>query len=259
MKFSKYQGAGNDFIVIEDRGSRFLPNQIKQLCDRRYGIGGDGLILTRKGSCVDAHMEIFNADGTQAEMCGNGLRCLAYYLIDEGLKKEKITIQVGEKVYTAQQDGDDMVIDMGQVQIIEEDKTLEGLSYYHINSGVPHLVHFSEDIDREDFVEVAKALRNHKHFSPSGVNVNFVRLSSSHLFEVRTYERGVEDETLSCGTGATAVCVAAWKKYGLYGNLEVEFRSKERLQFDLLVSDALLVGIYMRGQATRIFQGEVRL
>ena len=89
MKFSKYQGAGNDFIVIEDRGSRFLPNQIKQLCDRRYGIGGDGLILTRKGSSVDAHMEIFNADGTQAEMCGNGLRCLAYYLIDEGLKKEK--------------------------------------------------------------------------------------------------------------------------------------------------------------------------
>lgn len=258
MKFSKYQGTGNDFIVITDSGCHLHSSQIRRLCDRRYGIGGDGLILIKQSDETDACIEIFNADGNSADMCGNGLRCVVQYLLDHGLEKKGFTLTVGDKSYSATVDEGEIVIDMGVPKILEEG-TMSELPYYHIDSGVPHFVHFCDELNRDDFIQIAQDLRHHQHFSPSGVNVNFVKLLPSCLLQVRTYERGVEDETLSCGTGATAACVAAWRKYGIKGKIEVEFCSRERLRFDLLATDSLLHGIYMRGHAMHVFEGELEL
>lgn len=254
MHFSKYQGTGNDFILVEES---LPPDQIKQLCDRRYGVGADGLILMSDGGESDARITIYNADGNVAEMCGNGLRCVACYLRDQGLTKKCLTIQTDHKRYTAHVEGEVISIDMGKAEIIEKGCMLNGLSYDLIDTGVPHLVHFCEEMKQGDFTELAKGLRNHSHFSPSGVNVNFVKLLPSRALCVRTYERGVEDETFSCGTGAAAACVAAWSRFGIRGVIEVTFHSGESLQFDLLASDDLLQGIEMKGQAKRVFQGQI--
>ncbi|WP_420422018.1 diaminopimelate epimerase [Simkania sp.] len=258
MRFYKYQGTGNDFILIESDTAHFPPHQIKQLCDRRYGIGGDGLIFVRRKVDADAEMEIYNADGMRAEMCGNGLRSLIQYLIDRGNSQESFTIAAGGKLYEAVVEAGEIVVEMGVPKILEEGK-IEGLSFFHIDSGVPHFVHFCNDIRQADFPQIAQGLRHHSHFSPSGVNVNFVKLLPSCLLQVRTYERGVEGETHSCGTGGAAACVAAWKKYGIKGLVEVEFPSQERLRFDLLAHDDLLRGMSMRGHAAYVFEGEIGL
>jgi diaminopimelate epimerase len=254
MKFTKYQGTGNDFILIEDHRSSFPLSKVKTVCDRRYGVGADGLILIKQQTTLDALIEIFNADGSSAEMCGNGLRCVAQYLKDRGNKKQRLKIGVGDRRYEACFDKEQIVIEMGIPKLIEKGE-LNHLPFYHLNSGVPHFVHFCQTLEQEDFTRIAANLRHHAHFSPYGVNVNFVKIVSSSLFRIRTYERGVEEETFSCGTGATAACMAAWKQFGMKGKIDVEFRSKERLQFDLLVVNDLLDQIYMRGTAVCTFEG----
>ena len=258
MRFSKYHGTGNDFIVIAGHAKQVLPDEIKRLCRRRYGIGADGLIFVQPKADAAAAVSVFNADGKEAEMCGNGLRCVAQFLLDHGCKKKELTLFVGAKRYLIRIEGQDILIDMGIPFIIEEG-TLNGLSYLHINSGTSHFIHFCEDLCRSDFGQIAQNLRYHKHFSPSGVNINFVKLFPSRLLQMRTYERGVEGETPSCGTGAAAACVAAWKKFGIQGEIEVEFHSQERLQFDLLAKDGLLKGLVMRGRAIGVYQGELKV
>lgn len=258
MRFYKYQGTGNDFILIESETAHFPTHQIKQLCDRRYGIGADGLIFVRRPSNADAEMEIYNADGMRAEMCGNGLRSLVQFLIDRGNRQKSFTIVASGKLYKADVEEGKIIVDMGVPKILEEG-TIDGLSFFHIDSGVPHFVHFCDDMHQGGFSQIARGLRYHPHFSPSGVNVNFAKLLPSCLLQVRTYERGVEGETHSCGTGGAAACVAAWKKYGIKGLLEVEFPSQERLQFDLLAHDDLLRGLSMRGHAAYVFEGEIGL
>lgn len=258
MRFYKYQGTGNDFILIEDDEAHFPPKKIKQLCDRRYGIGGDGLIFVRRPSDADAEMEIYNADGNRAEMCGNGLRSLVQYLIDRGNPQTSFKIAASGKFYSAHVEQGEIVVEMGVPKVLEEG-TIEGLPFFHIDSGVPHFVHFCDDIHQADFPYIAQKIRHHSYFSPSGVNVNFVKLLPSCLLQVRTYERGVEGETHSCGTGGAAACVAAWKKYGIKGLVEVEFPSQERLRFDLLADDDLLRGMSMRGNAAYVFEGDIEL
>ena len=265
ISFSKYQGAGNDFILVDDRDKTFAlcPQHICRLCHRQYGIGGDGFILLQPSKAADYKMRIFNADGEETEMCGNGLRCLVSFLRDLGIDQSAYQIEIAGKSYFCRFKGDSVVISMGAYQIIQEKGEIEiqneKFSFTWVNTGVPHLVCFVESLEIPHFLKKARALRSHPYFSPSGVNVNFAKMDSYNTLRVRTYERGVERETLSCGTGATAVCVAAWKAYGIRERVQVIFSSQERLEFDLLVRNEILEEMNMSGPVTHVFTGKVEI
>jgi len=253
MNFFKYQGTGNDFLLMEDQKERLSPDQIQKLCHRRYGVGADGVVYYQKGA--PTLITIFNADGSHAPMCGNALRCVVQHLIDEGDTQTKWTLQVGSQTYHAFYQQNQISVEMGVPQLLSPKQALENVSFYHIDSGTRHLVIFGEQLEEATFLKKARWLRKHPRFSPLGVNVNFATLISPSYFHVRTYEKGVEAETFSCGTGGAAVCMAAWKEYGLTGSIEVEFHSKERLRYDLLIDGHSLQGMNMKGKAKRVFAG----
>ncbi len=254
MEFVKYQGTGNDFILILDENKRLLPHQIKKLCHRRYGVGADGVILFKKENSLGGEMFFFNSDGIKATMCGNGLRCLARHLFDEKLFFNHVRIKISGRYYEAFQRPDKIEVDMGKAHLLEETP-----SHYLVDSGVLHFITFKEDLNQSHFLAKARQIRYQNRFAPFGVNVNFVKFFSTNHLEMRTYEKGVEDETLSCGTGAMAACIAAWKKYGIWGEIHVRFRSKEMLRLNLLLKKGNLDRIYMSGDALKVFKGTIEL
>ena len=254
--FSKYEGTGNDFILIDDRRGEFpiVKEQIVRKCHRQFGIGADGLILLQPSKKADFCMRIFNADGTEAEMCGNGLRCLVHFLKKLHITGDTFQIETLDRVYGCTIEKEKVSIRMGKPQWFEENGVLslgdERIEYSWLHMGVPHLIVFVEDLLVDDFHEKGKLLRNHPHFAPFGVNVTFAKVESSTLIRIRTFERGVEKETLACGTGASAVCAAAWKKGVIDTNVIIEFLSKEQLQFSLNNNE-----IYMKGPVRNVFDG----
>ncbi len=249
FSFSKYEGTGNDFILIDDRDEIFPinPKKISQLCRPRYGIGADGLLLLQSSEKGDFAMRIFNRDGSEAEMCGNGLRCLIQFLSDLGEKKGKFEIETVKKIYPCRISHEGIQIEMGIPKILEE----KGSETF-LEVGVPHFVTFVKDLSRFD-------LEAKDRFSVFGVNINYAKIDRSKVIYVRTFERGVENETFSCGSGATAVCMAAWKQFGIAGPVDVVFGSKEQLHFEILTEKKRLTGITMSGDVRHVFDGKVRL
>lgn len=249
LTFSKYEGTGNDFILIDDREEVFPLESadISKLCHRQYGIGADGLILMRPSTKGDISMRIVNSNGQEAEMCGNGLRCLVDFLCRKEGKRGDVRVETLEKVYECHWGEEGIRVKMGLPEVIQKERecTL-------VNVGVPHLVYFVDDLSRFD--SEAK-----KRFSDTGVNINYATIVSHDLIRMRTFERGVENETHSCGTGATAVSFLAAKQHDIRGKVEVEFNSGERLKFDLLMENEILREIYMVGKACHIFDGTVCL
>lgn len=249
LTFSKYEGTGNDFILIDDRAKVFPiePQKISKLCHRQYGIGTDGLILLHPSDKGDFSMRIFNRDGSEAEMCGNGLRCLVQFLVDLGEKKRKFSIETLKKTYLCGIKNGDVYVQMGVPRILEKkgsDMLLE--------VGVPHFVTFTDDLFQFD-------TEARERFSVIGVNINYAKIVPFSSIHMRTFERGVEEETFSCGSGATAVCMAAWKQFGLAGPVNVIFGSGEQLQFEIVTENQDLKGITMTGKARHVFNGKVRL
>ena len=223
------------------------PQKISKLCHRQYGIGTDGLILLRPSAKGDFSMRIFNSDGSEAEMCGNGLRCLIQFLNDLGEKKGKFEIETDKKIYSCKISEGGIRVDMGIPKIIKE-MGLEML----LDVGVAHLVTFVKDLSQFD-------LEAKDRFSVFGVNINYARIDPFNEIHIRTFERGVENETFSCGTGATAVCMAAWKQFGIAGRVKIVFGSGEQLQFETLTEKKLLKGITMSGDVNYVFEGKVRI
>lgn len=228
MKFFKYHGAGNDFILIDNLRDEIpeknKPSLAEKLCHRRFGIGGDGLVLVEGSSVADVKMRIFNPDGSEPEMCGNAIRCLAKYVYDKGVvRKEEIavetlagvkeveaTLEDGEVAYVKVDIGAPIfereeIPAVGRGRLLREKvKTEEGeVEISAVNTGVPHAVVFVEDVEEADVIGMGRAIRYSEIF-PEGANVNFVQRLGENVFKVRTYERGVEDETLACGTGIVA-------------------------------------------------------
>lgn len=249
MNFSKYHGTGNDFVLIDDREEVFsaTPARIQTLCHRRYGIGADGVVLLGLSEKGDYTMRIFNRDGSEAEMCGNGLRCLIQFLLDLGIQKETFLIETQKKNYPCHIKNGAIFVDMGVPTILQE-SPLE----LFLEVGVPHFVKLVEDLSLFD--QEAK-----KEFSRLGVNINYAMLGPCGTLRARTFERGVEQETFSCGSGATAVCMAAWKHMGVQGDVNVEFASGESLPFVINVETDTLKGIEMSGDVSHVFSGKVRL
>lgn len=260
ITFTKLHGNGNDFILIDEMKGTVIPDEMKPefaaiYCDRRFGIGADGVLFISKSDKADVRMRLFQPDKSEAEMCGNGIRCLAKYAFDTNCVKTH-----GFKVETAagvlpvragyDNDGDFMAtITMGAA-VPEATVEIDGLTVYSANTGVPHAVVFVGKADNVNINAVAPKIRNHPHF-PKGTNVNFVEVTGPAEIRIRTYERGVEGETLSCGTGSTASAYAAVKNGKVSGDvIHVETRGGP---LDITMGETLL----MTGPAETVFTGEI--
>ena len=257
LKFYKYQGTGNDFVIVDNfQGNVDLSNeQIAHICDRKFGIGADGLMLLEKSNKYDFEMKYYNADGNLGSMCGNGGRCIVKFAYDINLIDEHAMFLAVDGVHEARIDKEGIVsLEMNDVDaIIKIDN-----STCELNTGSPHYVSFVNDISAIDVFKSGREIRYNDAYSKDGINVNFVAIDGEHL-KIRTYERGVENETLSCGTGVTAAAIAAFN-LGLIksklvtvkamgGNLTVAFESNENKFTNVVLS----------GPANKAFEGTIEL
>ncbi len=265
IKFSKFQGAGNDFIIIDNRDGKLdslSPYQISRLCNRQLGVGADGCLLLENSPIADFRMVLFNSDGSKPRMCGNGLRCFKAYLTLMGYTKESYLIEVASEIYRATTLEDGAIgVEMRPAKILATAMPLlveeESFTCDLIDTGVPHLVLFVDTLDEVPVMRLGPPLRSHSALSSEGANVNFATLLSPYKLALRTYERGVEAETLACGTGATATAISAAlraKRGGLY---EVRVSSGATLKINLTLEGANIGAIFMSGPASPVFHGEI--
>lgn len=249
LSFGKYQGAGNDFLLIDHRAPHFSPSLVPLLCNRKYGVGADGVILLENDSQADFRMRIFNSDGSEAESCGNGLRCLLRFISDLGFPKQNYQIATHDRIVQAGFKGDQIWVQMGQALHLEK-HFLEGHEIYALNTGVPHAVLFSESAD---FLSLARKIRHHEVFQPSGTNVNIAWIGNDGKMYARTFERGVEGETLACGTGAAAVGYIASIYKGFSNPIQVCFAGGV-IEIEVEGNEITLIG-----DARSVFEGEIKI
>ncbi|MDP8230883.1 MAG: diaminopimelate epimerase [Candidatus Gorgyraea atricola] len=257
LKFTKMVGAGNDFVLIDIRDKRQGTRDkgwsrvAQDLCQRKTGVGADGLLVLEKSKRADFRMRIFNADGSEAEMCGNGLRCAALYVGKKG--KAKVETKAG--LYEA------TITGKNRVKIkMEEPKDLKSgfpirvndrrIRVSYVDTGVPHTVVFVQGIEKIDVDSIGRSIRYHKEFKPRGTNVDFVEIIDDKNIKMRTYERGVEGETLACGTGAVAAAIISSVRCQVSG---VNVHTKGGI-LKVYIGHK---GVYLEGEARKVYQGEV--
>jgi diaminopimelate epimerase len=255
IHFYKYQATGNDFVIIDNRETKFTfsNEQIAKICHPKFGVGADGLMLIENHPTLNFHLEYFNSDGTQS-LCGNGCRAAVQFASQLGLVNGKASFAAFDGAHAAE------ILSSGNIRLkmtdVNEIKMI-GNDYF-IYTGSPHYIRFVSDVQNYPVVDEGKKIRYDEQFKPGGTNVNFVELLQDNTIFVRTYERGVENETLSCGTGITAAALAAALKgysspvkiNSLGGNLSVEFKSGQSGTFQ---------EIYLVGPAKMVFKGQLEL
>jgi len=266
LRFTKMNGAGNDFILFDNRtGSIDLDrNQIAQLCDRHRGIGADGVLLLEKPTNrADFRMRYFNADGGEAEMCGNGARCFARFANKVGEQKARISFETPAGVISAELKNDLVTLRMTDpVDLrlnVELPMAAENRTVHFINSGVPHVVIPVAKIDDVDVQHDGAAIRYHKMFSPSGTNVNFIEKRGPNKIAIRTYERGVEDETLACGTGIVASALIFAASEDCEGPVTVLARGGDELQVSFERTGNQFRNVTLTGPAEFVFEGTIEI
>ncbi|UNY98251.1 diaminopimelate epimerase [Zhouia spongiae] len=254
IQFYKYQGTGNDFVMIDNRSMEFPKNNTKlinHLCDRRFGIGADGLILLENDESADFKMVYYNADGNESTMCGNGGRCLVAFAKFLRVIDKEAAFNAVDGLHNAVIEGDIVKLQMIDVEAVESFD-----NHVFLNTGSPHHVQQVEGLERFDVKKEGARLRYGK-YGESGSNINFVEQAGTDIFSVRTYERGVEDETFSCGTGVTAVAIAMYVKEKTDatqitlntpgGQLKVSFEDR----------DGVFENVFLQGPAKQVFKGVV--
>ena len=252
-EFYKYQGTGNDFVMIDDRTQTFPQSQslIENLCNRRFGIGADGLILLQNEVGYNFKMVYFNADGREGSMCGNGGRCAVRFAEFLGLFKSETTFMAVDGEHKATATEQEISLKMGDVQDINQYE-----NYDFINTGSPHYVTFVEDIEKTEVVAEGRKIRYSEQFE-GGTNVNFIQQINHNILYVRTYERGVEDETYSCGTGVTACALSAHLRLGLESPINIITKGGNlKVAFEKLSDSNSFQNIYLIGPAIQVFWGE---
>jgi diaminopimelate epimerase len=267
VRFSKYSGCGNDFILVDHRQPFFPLNDrtlIQKLCHRQLGIGADGIILLEPSSSCDLKMRIFNCDGSEAEMCGNGLRCFAQFIYELGFPKKKYLIQTMHQQLTIEPFHNEVKTSMGDPQEIKLDIDLPldqgNIVAHYLDTGVPHAVIFVDEIEKTPVTDLGNKIRFHSYFAPKGANANFVQKITEKELAIRTYERGVEAETLACGTGATASAVVAALKWQLTPPIAVKTRSRDTLTIDFIQNNnGSITHVTQTGPAVKHFHGEFLL
>lgn len=254
IPFFKYEGAGNDFIMVDNRSGLFKENtkSIENLCDRRFGIGADGLILLENSDGHDFRMVYFNSDGRESTFCGNGGRCIVAFARQLGIVKEEVRFMAKDGFHEAVFEGELVKLRMSDAALPETESALNG---HRIFTGSPHFVQFVELVDSVDVFTEGRRIR--KLFGEEGINVNFVEKQNDGLF-VRTYERGVEDETLSCGTGVTAAALIAAVEAGYKSPIQIRSKGGNlRVEFKVLPDG--FTDVFLTGPARMVFSGLISL
>jgi diaminopimelate epimerase len=258
IDFYKYQGTGNDFVMIDNRLATFPKNNtqlIEHLCDRRFGIGADGLILLENDTETDFRMVYYNSDGNQSSMCGNGGRCLVAFAKKLNVIENNTTFIATDGLHHATISADGLV----SLQMIDVDAIQTTQEFSFLNTGSPHHVQLVEDLEHYNVKENGAAIRYSELYGKQGSNINFVKKIDDTTFSVRTYERGVEDETLACGTGVTAVAIAmnaTGKTNATSIHLNVE-GGKLAVSFDK--KDGHYTNIFLIGPAEFVFKGTIEI
>lgn len=258
IHFYKYQGTGNDFVMIDNRSNDFPKHNtdlINKLCDRRFGVGADGLILLENSEETDFKMVYFNADGNESSMCGNGGRCLVAFANKLEVINESTSFDAIDGLHHATVKNDLVSLQMIDVQKIDAHK-----AYVFLNTGSPHHIQFVDKVNDVDVENEGRKIRNGAPYFEEGTNVNFTEVVNSNTLKVRTYERGVENETLSCGTGVTAAAIAANFESiiedntvhikSLGGELTVSFDRNDNYQYS---------NVILTGPANLVFEGTFEL
>jgi len=263
IKFAKLVASGNDFVLVDCRKKCALPSDMagfaKTVCSRKTGVGADGLLLLERSKKADVKMRIFNPDGGEVDMCGNGSRCAVLYC-----NKSRIKIETGAGMLEAElTSGNKIKVKMTDPKDLKTDFSLnlDGKSYkvHFVNTGVPHVVSLAEDIDNFDVKKIGSLIRYHDNFKPAGTNADFVKFEGSGKIVIRTYERGVEDETLACGTGACASAIIVSLLKSMPSPVSVKTRSGDVLKVYFDKDGDSFKNVYLEGEANLVYEGGIHV
>lgn len=261
--FTKMTAAGNDFVVVDNRSGK-VPGKAraKKWCDRKFSIGADGLLLLEKSKKADFKMRIINSDGSEAEMCGNGIRCIAQFAFDKKIVGRRFSVETlagligcevkGGVVKARMIDPKDLALDFS-IPVAGKKTAMN-----FVNTGVPHAVSFVDRIEEVDVETLGRLIRTHDHFKPRGANANFVQARSGNAIDVRTYERGVEGETMACGTGSTASALVAAAVHGMKSPVSVKTKGGEILKIYFSKENGRFHDVYLEGPVQTCFEGRVK-
>lgn len=267
LEFFKMSGAGNDFVVVNNLDGRVAEegrvDLVRTWCQRGLGIGADGVLLVEPSASAHFRMRYYNADGSEGETCGNGSRCIARFAFDQGIAPAAMRFETMAGPYKAELRGGEVAVEMTDAHSVREGIRIftpefEGEVHF-INTGVPHVVVFMDTVDNVDVVKVGRFLRHHAEFAPAGTNVNFVRVRDPHNIEIRTYERGVEDETLACGSGSVASAIFANRLDWCEPPVRVKTASGEILTIGFAATAEGAAKVTLQGSARLVFRGYVEI
>jgi len=265
IPFMKMSGSGNDFILIDHRQPFLkedaLKDFVRKVCQRRISVGADGLILIEPSKKADFKWRFYNADGSEAEMCGNGGRCVARFANLKGIAGPSLKFETVAGVISARVDGKNVKLQMTKPHGLNLDQKIsvegEERVISTINTGVPHVVIFVDDLEGTDVFRMGRATRRHGRFAPAGTNANFVRLEDPSRLSIRTYERGVEDETLACGTGVVASALVAAFKGFVKSPVSVRTRGGEILAVHFEIEAGEVKKVFFEGDVHIIYEAEM--
>jgi diaminopimelate epimerase len=267
LNFTKMNGAGNDFVLIDNRERQVTlsRDQIRKICHRQTGVGADGILMlvpSRTGK-ADWAWDFFNSDGSTADMCGNGARCFARFVQHVAGTNGKTTFETGAGIITAEFENERVTVNLTEphsLRLNDEVQLASGPAKIHsLNTGVPHAVLFVPDADKAMVQNLGAEIRYHKHFAPKGTNANFVQVLGPNHIRVRTYERGVEGETLACGTGVSACAIIAAKLHNFTPPIKVQVQGGDTLEVDFREENAQFKNVRLTGPADFVFEGEIDL
>lgn len=267
VEFTKMNGAGNDFVLIDNREGKvkLSRDQIVRLCHRQRGVGADGLFLLKPNTTGRAQWswDFYNSDGSTADMCGNGARCFARFIQKVAGANGRTTFETGAGVIAAEFSGERVTVNLTEpkdLQLGQKVITKEGpLVVHSLNTGVPHAIIFVPDADRAMVQQLGAEIRYHPHFAPKGTNVNFVQVLEKNFIRVRTYERGVEGETLACGTGVTASALVSSQVHGFTSPIKVQVQGGEVLEVSFREAGGNFTDVRLAGPAEFVFQGRIEI
>ena len=262
IPFWKMHGAANDFLVVDDRAQTFPAADsrwLAQVMARRTGVGSEGVLLVQPSSRADFRMRFFNPDGGEVDMCGNGARCIARLASEIGAAPARMTIETAAGLLQAEVEGDQVRLHLYDPKDWRLGRTLtiDGTAYAYdfVNSGVPHVVMEVPDLDRTDVAKLGAAIRYHADFAPKGTNANFIQITGPDSLRLRTYERGVEGETLACGTGMVACGLVAGLKGRVRAPVKVTPASGDVLEVGFEAVPGGAARVTLRGPAVHVFKG----
>jgi len=267
VNFTKMSGAGNDFVLIDNRTQSLQLNaaQAARLCDRHWGVGADGVIVLKPSASGNADWawDFYNSDGSLAEMCGNGARCFGRFVRRLTGAKAGFNFETSAGIVTAHFKGDTVIVTLTPPKDLRLNQMISlsiGPTTVHsVDTGVPHAVLFVPNADRAMVQNLGQEIRFHAHFAPRGTNVNFVQLLGGNAIRVRTYERGVEGETLACGTGVTASALIASELHQLQPPVMVQVLGGQKLEVSFEKSGGNFANVALGGPADFIFEGRIEL